>query len=481
MLCHTLLLLPLFISATQDSPSKPSSAATLAGFDPAATLLAAGREALANGDLGSATQRLREALELAPGEAEIRLLLARTLNDRGLGAQSLALLEPQEVPPPSAWLAVERGRALQAGGSLEGARQSFHVALASYPACGAARLELGLDHLASGELEAAHAMLEPLLAAAPSEPAVIIASARLFEAEGHEAQAIALLTNTVERDAGALPLRLALARLLLAAQRAEEAWITVEPLLDAQLDTQTLLYIARVAERADHTLEALAVLGTALTVDPTHPEVLHDLLELMEDASLLIERIAKRRIEGNPADVYGWEELLQEYLVLGRCEEVLTALRSAPEAVLADREVRLHEASALRRLGRVDEAHARLLELAQGGEAEVLYELGLLEYAMGQFAAAQAAFTSSATGDFAADAHYNRGLCARKLEQHAAAAQAFEAALAARPDFIEAWLELGRECRYRLGDAPRARRAFKRYLELGGDDAEIRRWLEEVQ
>ena len=41
-----------------------------------------------DGELGSATVHLREALELAPGEPEIRLLLARTLNDRGKGAEA---------------------------------------------------------------------------------------------------------------------------------------------------------------------------------------------------------------------------------------------------------------------------------------------------------------------------------------------------------------------------------------------------------
>ena len=56
---------------------------------------------------------------------------------------------------------------------------------------------------------------------------------------------------------------------------------------------------------------------------------------------------------------------------------------------------------------------------------------------------------------------------------------ALEQAVAARPEFIEAWLRLGNECRLRLGDADRARRAYRRYLELGGDDPRIRRWVEE--
>ena len=469
----SLLILPALFLAPQDPPSEPP------GFDPAARLLAAGREALVIGELGSATVHLKEALELARGEPEIRLLLARTLNDRGKGAEALSILDPQPAPPPSAWLAVERGRALLATGKGAAAEAAFGQALSSYPGCGAARLELFRAQIAGVRLIEARSTLDPLVAAAPDEPAVLVEAARLLEAEGKAPLAIELLSAAIEREVGATPLRLSLARLLLEANRPEEAWEAVEVLIDQPLEVESMIQVARVAQRADRLLDALAVLGAALTIDPSNPEALHDVLELVEDSSLLIERLAARRIAGNPEDVYGWEELLQEYLRMGRCEEVLAALRDIPPSVLKNTEVRLHEATALRRLGRVDEARVKLEALAATDDVEVLYELGLLEYATGRFEAAETAFSRSAKGDYAADGHYNRGLCLRKLEKHADAAAAFEAALEAKSDFLEAWLELGKECRYRLGDTPRARRAFARYLELGGDDAEIRRWMEE--
>ncbi len=468
------LLLPALFLAPQDPLSEPP------GFDPAARLLAEGREALTVGELGSATVHLREALELAPGEPEIRLLLARTLNDRGKGAEALAVIAPPTPPLQSAWLLVERGRGLLTTGDDTAAEDAFGQALLSYPGCGAARLELARLQIAGERHEEARAGLDLLLAAAPDEPAVLVEAARLLEAEGKAPLAIELLSAAIEREVGATPLRLALARLLLEADRPAEAWEAVEVLVDQPIDVDSMLQVARVAQRADELVEALAVLGAAMVVDPTHPEVLHDMLELVEDSSILISRIAARRIENNPIDHYAWGELLEEHLNEGRAQAVLDALATAPAPVFEDAEVRLHEATALRRVGRSDLARLKLDALIVSAPSpEVHYERGLLEYAVGAFQAAELAFGRAAEGDHAPDAHYNRGLCLRKLEKHADAARAFEEAISTKSDFLEAYLELGRECRYRLGDTPRARRAFARYLELGGDDVEIRRWMEE--
>lgn len=451
-----------------------------AGFDPAERLLVAGRDALLQGDLGLATVHLQGALELAPGEPEIRLLLARTLNDRGKGDEAIAVLDPDPEPPSSAWTSVERARALQATGATERAEEALRAALASYPGCGSARLELVRLLADHGRLEEARAELDALVAAAPKEPAVIVLEARLLEAAGSPEQALARLQGALEEEIGTVPLRLALARLLIDADRAEEAWGAVEPLLDPWLDVDTSLQVVRVALVADRPVDALALLGAALVVDPTHPEVLHDLLELVEDRHELVARLAQRRIDADLEDTYGWGELLEEYLAAGRCQDVLDALQEAPPSVLADLEVRRHEATALRRLGRTEEARAKLEELGRGQEVEpeLWYELGLLHYANSRHEDAASSFAKAATGDLEADARYNQALCLRRLERSAEAAAAFEAAVAARPAFKEAWVELGRECRFRLGDAERARRAFARYLELGGDDAEVRRWME---
>jgi tetratricopeptide (TPR) repeat protein len=156
----------------------------------------------------------------------------------------------------------------------------------------------------------------------------------------------------------------------------------------------------------------------------------------------------------------------------------------------------LREASALRRLGRPDAASAilenlsELLELKHAGtcealgemgESEVWYERGLLEFARSRPERAESAFARAASGAFAADSHYSRALCLDRLGRYAEAASCLELATTIRPDFPEAWLQLGLLARYRLGDAPRARAAIGRYFALGGDDPELREWMEAAQ
>lgn len=450
------------------------------GFDPALSLLTEARTALAAGELGIACVRLREGLALAPGEPELRYLLARTLNDRGLGAEAVALFESPRQP--SAWMEVERGRALQMSGDVAAAERAFRGALSRYPACGSARLELANLLLDGGELLEAREIIDALASDAPGEPAVAVLSARGFEAAGDPVAALRVLEAALGRESRSSPLRLSLARLLLQCDRSDEAWMTVEPLLDGAPDASTLLQVARVAQRTDRMVDALSILGAALVIDPTAPDVLREMLELVEGGHGLVERLARRRIDADPADTYGWGELLEQHLSAGRCAEVLSCLNGAPEEVREDFEVRRHEASALRRLGRTAEARVILESLTQelAVELEVWYELGLLEYAAGNHERAAKAFDHAAKAEFTADARYNQALALRHLERHASAAVALEAALVARPAFLAAWLELGRECRFRLGDAPRARRAFERYLELGGDDVEVRRWMEQA-
>ncbi len=484
-----LLVLPILLSA--QVPVAPAGAEAAgesgalpepAGFDRAAELLAAGRSALVAGDLGSATASLRAALEQAPGESVIRTLLARTLNDRQKFEEALRVLDVGPAPAPSAWLHTERGRACMRLERTQEAEQAFRVALASYPGCGGARLELARLLLDGERLEECAVEVARLEADAVDEPAVVLLCARLLEAQGAVDGAIMHLEAALEREVGDEHLRLALGRLLIESGRARDAWRAVEPVLDGPLDSRSLLQVARVAQLAERPIDALSILGSILVHDPTHAEALHDMLELVEDHHELVALLAERRVLSTPDDPYGWGELLEEHIRAGQFEEVLAALATAPAPVLADPEVRLHEATALRRLGRLEEARPRLEALcAEHGAPEDWYQLGMLEYAARRFAEAEAALARAARDEYIADAQYVRALCLEQLGKNESAAGALDAAVASRPDFIEAWLRLGNECRLRLGDADRARRAYRRYLALGGDDPQIRRWVEEAR
>jgi len=490
MLLEFLTTAALSLLAGQaDDPAPDGRDITIGGFDPALRHVAAAREAYALGELGSAHDHLRLALGEAPGEVEIRLLLGRVLNDLGHGADALGVIEPAlEAAPGSAWLLVEHGRAQETLGEDGAAERSYRASLEAYPRCGAARLRLAELLLRTGRPAEATEALAPLFEQAPDEPAVVVLRARLLESEGRSEEAVTLLGARLEDDPEDVSSRLALSHLLLSLGRTPEAWVVVEPLLDGERDPERLVFLAKVARRDDRVLEALAAIGLALASDPGHPGALRELYEIVERGEGLRLRLAERRTDASPDDSHAWQELLELHIEESRFEAFFEVLGRVPEGLRSGRGLRLLEARALRRTGQVDRAHALLTELSaedatEAGDAgrRAAYELGLLEYARGNVEAAADAFGRGAAGRWAADAHFNRGVCLERLGRYREAAAEHEAATAARAGFRDAWHQLGNLFRFRLGEADRAREAYARYLEYGGDDPEVRRWVEDTE
>ena len=477
------------------------------GLDPAASLMAAGEGALGVGDTGAAVELLARACKLAPGEAELARLYARALAVDGHTEDALGAVRARGV---SAWTAHERARLLYGLDRPAEAEAALREALASYPTFGRARLLLVRLLVAEGPEGAtepvraaeAVAMLERLELQSPGEPEVALLSARLARRSGDNAQVVAILREALDRpralaradmpesgSPGAAPLgapaeralRLALADALAMAEQPMEAWLTAEPLLDANPSADDLVCLARLAVDAGEDLEALATLGAALVVEPTHPDALLDLGLLLRRGDELTTALATRHLASDPNDVRGWLTVLEAERAGGRDLAALARLESAPMEVRLDPRLRLFEAGALRRCSRYPEAAVLLVALLPDPAAA--YELGLVEFARGSFDEACAAFATAATAgaeavDLIADAHYGRALGLERLGRYAEAADELDTAVAVRDKFLEAWLQLGLLARYRLGDSPRARGALARYFELGGDDPELRRWLE---
>ncbi len=462
------------------SPQEPTNTDPV-GIDPAARDLAAARSALAVGEPGRALVLLRAALEEAPGAPEIRLQLARTLNELGKAEEALATLEPVLAAlPGSAWHLTEKGRALVLLGRLEEAEAAWREALRVYPRGGEARLLLGDLLLETDRVDDAGAVIEPLVAQAPDRNAVVVLHARLLQARKLVAEAVALLEARIEAGGEDPLLRLSLGKLLLEEGRAEDAWWAVEPLVDTERDPQTLVFVARVALRAERVIEAVAVLGAAMLVDPTNIEVLDEIGEIFEHRHDLHVLLAIQRLDADLYDVRAWKELLSSHVEEGRVALYFEEVKRVPEELRSVPLLRLVEGEALRRAGRNAEARVVLEELCRTeGGAAAWYQLGLLEYAEDRWEAAEAAFAKGAQGRWAAQAHFNRGVCLDRLGRYRDAVGEYEKATAHDPDFAEAWLQAGLDYRHRLGDAAAARKAFARYLELGGDDAEVRRWMED--
>ena len=447
-------------------------------LDPLAARLAAAREAVLQRELGRAHDLLQAALEEAPGEPAVRLWLARVHNELGHGADAAAVLGPAlAANDGSAWLWAELGRARRLAGDGAGAELALRSALERGPALGAARLELVELLVEAGRAAEAEPLLEPLLASAGDALPVVLGHAALLDALGRPDEAEARLVAALEQPAA----RLALARRAARAGRHDEAWTTVEPLVESTRDPGTLAFLAEIAQAAGRDVDALALLGAALTVDPTHSPSLAALNELLEHRGSELRRgLTERWVAARPDDAAAWCELLETELDAGRTDELFRALEELPQDVRRAAPVRRLEGEALRRAGRSDEARAVLVDLcADPAERRAWYELGLLEYAAGDAEAAARAFERGADGAWAPDAHFNRGICLDRLGRYAEAARAYASAIERRPDFAEAWYQLAVDQRARLGDPEGARASFQRYLELGGDDPEARRFVEE--
>jgi tetratricopeptide (TPR) repeat protein len=78
-----------------------------------------------------------------------------------------------------------------------------------------------------------------------------------------------------------------------------------------------------------------------------------------------------------------------------------------------------------------------------------------------------------------ADSEYNRGVRARLVTDWGAAADAFRRALALRPDFADAWNELGYALRH-LGRYAESLQAYDQALRLRPDFAEALEYLGEA-
>jgi tetratricopeptide (TPR) repeat protein len=481
MLLSTLtlaLLLPLAQDPTQNPAPEITPATTL---DAAAEALAAARSALGAGELGEALELLRTALAEAPEEPEIRRLLARTLNDLGRGAKALEVLEPALAQlPRSVWLLTEKGRAQILIGEMEAAEVSWRQALTIRPRSGEVRLRLADLLLGQSRVEEAAVVIGPLVEQAGDLVGVVVIRSRLLQAQGRGEEASALLERKIETGFDETALRIALASLLIEQERLDDAWWAVEPLVDTTRDPRTLLFLGRVALRSDRVLDAVAVLAVAMLADPTDREILDEIGEIFEHRHDLHILLAARRVAADDTDARAWKELLSAHVEAGRIARYFEERKRVPEEVLRLPLLRLVEGEALRRAGRSAEARVILGELTQGGGgARAWYELALLEYAEGNPEAAEQAFDRGAQGPWAAQARFNRGVCLDRLGRYQEAVGEYERAVAIQPDFTEAWLQAGLDWRHRLGNAAKARRAFARYLECGGDDPEVRRWMED--
>ena len=78
-----------------------------------------------------------------------------------------------------------------------------------------------------------------------------------------------------------------------------------------------------------------------------------------------------------------------------------------------------------------------------------------------------------------AEARYNLGVLYVGLKQYPLAVTEFQAAMAARPDFREAYYSLGVCYEFYLSDLPKALEYYRSFLALGGSDTRVQQLIEQ--
>jgi tetratricopeptide (TPR) repeat protein len=474
--------------------------ALAAGLDPYGFALETAAAQHRAGEFEKALVTLNGAVGMVPPDFDAQLLLwrGRVLNDLGRFEEALVDLEviARKNAARGVEARLEHVRALRGVERPRDAERILRNLLQTYPLCGPARISLVELLFDEERFDEADAELGPLIEQAPQLVWAQALRARLFARRGDVQAGIRLA-----RDQAGLPdptqtLRAVLVELLLEAGRDREAWLEARPLVQRAEIVEHLELAARAAESAEEPLEALTALTLALRLEPGRASVTERLWLLLMRSNELSDRLALDQALSAPEDPAGWARVLRGRIEGGRSASAVQVFDGLSPALRDELELKVLALEALRLSGdfaRAMQFARELCErdtvaaaLAPGAPvppaedrllARAWYERALLEFGANALEEAARSFARGASSGWAPQAQFNRGVILEKLGRFREAATAYEAATAADDAFLEAWLQLGHSYRYRLGRAEAARTAYRRYLDLGGDDPEVRSWI----
>ncbi len=442
------------------------------GFDPYLDALERARAALDEGRADEALIALNAAAEEVVGAPPAEVQVARALALAQLGRDEQALAAARAPTGPNLVADLEAARALVRLQRAPEGEAALDVLLQRYPNFGPARVARASLRARDGRHGDAAADFARILEQAPDQAFAAAEYARTRFELGERATSLAGLELWIAThgDDPQFTARAMWIELLLADGQTAAAHGAAKTVIHPSGAERPLLLAIEASLAAGEPLDALRAAVHALESAPSSVLALDALAPLVADHPKLQIALARERLARAPAaENHG--RLVQVLLSAGQPGAALAHLQGlAPEQRMSTGRV---EAQVLRRLGRHDEARARLAEVGPG-DFEAAYELGLLEAELGRLDPALAAFERAATkgGALAADAHESRAVLFERAGRFADAAKALDAALVADPTRPEAWLRLAQIARTRMGDRARASAAYTRFFNLGGEDAD---------
>ena len=447
-----------------------------------------------SGQNARAIDVLSEALDNDPTFTRARLILSELLDQQGDLEGAIAVLKetPEDLqgdPEIQRRLALD----LHRSGDFEGSLQAIDKVLEQDPSDYAALYLKTVVLSVEGRTDEAVTLARRLAALHPDSLDVVLLLAQLLDRRGEWREA----DNELERIERQLRLNRetdlasqALAQRVVILVRAEQ-WESVvsalEPHLPELEDNQQIDLIFLYAEAQSHLNEggkALAILSRFEDGSAAQRAALAkqaEILYRMNDPSAAQERIDSLLSTETFEDMVKAAEVYQR---LERYSEAIPILEKAIDLDPSSTQVRFWLGASYERAGRGKEAEGVLRDLLQLDPkfAPALNYLGYMWAERGEHLAEAAAMVDRAVAMEPDNGAYvdSLGWAQFQMGNHAEAAKLLERAARLLPDDAVIFEHLG-DVYSRSGESQRARDAYRRALDLGGDNGEaVREKLERL-
>ncbi len=445
---------------------------------------------------------LAEALKADPKGYWAHVGLAEVLARIGKAPQAEAsALAALELRPGDAAAATRAGDQCCAARRYAAAEACYRRALDASSGDANARLGLGLAILRQGRADEASAALKDLRAAAKPDPRVLLLDAAIAAEKGSAVEAEKLLLQVTALNPGDFDAGLQLA--LLRLKKADAIPRPPGKGVDKRSVAGDVALLEKAAAAFPERAEFRYALGFAHEItgdvegaiedyreasrlDPLDGDVVTAIGAILVSKGQMEEagREFMNALDRNPEDAGAMFQLGFVLEQQGKPKEAAAVYQKLVKLQPADARAWNALGCSLNALNRPKEAVApfqKAVELAPNS-GRYHRDLGEAQYETKAWSAAEASLARAAEYDPKDDTAWTGLARARtQLKKYAPAAEAYEKAAELRPKDADLQILLGAYYQEFLKDPEKAIQHYNKYLQLGGDAADVEEWMNEAQ
>ena len=293
-----------------------------------------GRALLNTGRPEAAETEIRKAIDLKYPADEAYPLLARAMVDQGAYAKVVAELADRKLgdPKAQAGLQTQMAMAYLALGEVAKANEAIVGALAAVPGDARALTVQARVAALSNDLPQALKLVDAALAAAPNNPEALVAKAGFENAQGRRDDAIRTLERAVEVSGGALGVRYALASLLTEGGQLDKAAAQVDAMKKTSpLEFRTLYADALISYARGDAAHARDAIQKVLAVNPDNLQSIYlsGLIDMKLGQYASAEDSLRKVVARTPDETNPLRALAALYMRTGRTTQSTDALEAA--------------------------------------------------------------------------------------------------------------------------------------------------------